>query len=51
MSPTFTLPNKQCTPHSPWRPFAAALVHQACLLCVLMFVFSALLVFSNSLEQ
>lgn len=51
MSPKFTLPNKQCAPHSPWRHFAAALVHQARLLCVLMFVFSVLLVFSNSLEQ
>lgn len=51
MFPKFALPNKQCAPCSPWRPFAAALVHQARLLCVLMFLFSALLVFSNSLEQ
>lgn len=51
MSPESALPTNRCFPCSLWRLFVAALIHQMCLFCTLMFVFSALLVLSNSSEQ
>ena len=49
--PGLLSPANRWFPCSLWRLFVAALMHQMCLFCTPMFVFSALLVFYNSFEQ